>query len=442
MRRAHCPLPLVLLAAFSIAPNCGADDRSGNAFPLQARVVTAGAAVRSGPAETYYLTDTLPEDSTVEVYRRQPDGWCAIRPPQSSFSWIYAQHVQPADDGLARINKDDVPVRVGSRLSARRNVVQVRLHNGEMVEILGQDDREGGPWYKIAPPAGEFRWVNARDLAPIGSGDATWEPAAAIVTVSLEQPVESKADGEPEELTAPPLASDSAGTWAATDDSKASAAASSPSSDVTPLGPSTSSPQSAASPDFASELALLELRLSRMVAEPTETWNVDTLEQAAERLLSQADTVADRDAVKATLAKIDRFATIQRRHLAIHGGTVRGNMDGIAADADGPTARPQIAAGIPVAAAAETAGGGPAGRFDAVGVLRPVVSRRPGAPQFALVNEQGQVVTFLTPTPDVNLQPYLGRRIGVVGSRGYIPEFRRAHVTAGRVTPLADRVLR
>jgi hypothetical protein len=80
--------------------------------------------------------------------------------------------------------------------------------------------------------------------------------------------------------------------------------------------------------------------------------------------------------------------------------------------------------------------------YDAVGVLRPVVSRRPGAPQFALVNAQGQVVTFVTPAPDVNLQPYVGQRIGVTGSRGYIPEFRRAHVTAGRVSPVNDRMLR
>jgi hypothetical protein len=77
-----------------------------------------------------------------------------------------------------------------------------------------------------------------------------------------------------------------------------------------------------------------------------------------------------------------------------------------------------------------------------VGILRPVVSRRPGAPQFALVNAQGQVITFVTPSPDVNLQPYVGQRIGISGSRGYIPEFKRAHVTAGRVSPLNERMVR
>jgi len=185
---------------------------------------------------------------------------------------------------------------------------------------------------------------------------------------------------------------------------------------------------------LARELADLELRFSRMVTEPTETWNVEALEQAAERLLSQADTVPDRDAVKATLAKIDRFAAIQRRHKLIHGGS--GRAFERPSSAAGPATTADAQAAIDTA---DNVAGSP---YDAVGRLRPVVSRRPGAPQFALVNDQGQVVSFLTATPDLNLQPYLGRRVGVVGSRGYIPEFHRAHVTASRVTPLSDRLLR
>jgi hypothetical protein len=52
------------------------------------------------------------------------------------------------------------------------------------------------------------------------------------------------------------------------------------------------------------------------------------------------------------------------------------------------------------------------------------------------------VVTFITPTPDVNLQPFIGQQIGVSGSRGYIPEFRRSHVTAARVAPMNERMIR
>jgi hypothetical protein len=81
-------------------------------------------------------------------------------------------------------------------------------------------------------------------------------------------------------------------------------------------------------------------------------------------------------------------------------------------------------------------------RYDAVGRLKPVVSQQDDAPRYALVDDSGGVISFVTPTPDLNLQPYVGMRIGVNGSRGFMPEYRKAHVTAGRVTPIEDRIRR
>ena len=81
-------------------------------------------------------------------------------------------------------------------------------------------------------------------------------------------------------------------------------------------------------------------------------------------------------------------------------------------------------------------------KYDAVGTLKPVVSKRAQAPRFALVDDHGDVVTFVTASPDVNLQSYVGKRIGVLGNRGFMPEYRRAHVTASRVTPLEERLVR
>ena len=75
-------------------------------------------------------------------------------------------------------------------------------------------------------------------------------------------------------------------------------------------------------------------------------------------------------------------------------------------------------------------------RYDGLGTLRPVISRRRDAPRYALVDGEGDVLTFVTPSPGVNLQPYVGQRIAVIGTRGYMPEFKRPHVTAARITPL------
>jgi len=441
-----CGLPLMLPA--------NAIGGSGEITPQVARIATAGAAVHSGPGDSYYLTDTLPEGETVEVYRRREDDWCAIRPPTDSFSWVFASNLQPDDEGLAKVTKDGTASRVGSRLSSSRDVVQVRLRKGETVKVLGKDTQSGETWYKIAPPAGEFRWIAASSLTFEDASSGNKAEPSNVTRASHDEPAGATQDAKSADFMAPPLvstadvATPSTTTFTAPKPTPPAAQSvtaspvantattattatppSPPKQEVTPIVSPT-----AATPEVAGQLRDLELRLSRMVAEPPATWNTEALEQSAQQLLAKADTAADRDAVKATLAKIDRFSAIQQRSIAANSGAVarssRGNIS--------PSAITPLP-GVTQAGSAANAG---AGQFDAVGVLRPVVSKRPGAPQFALVDERGQVVTFVTPTPDVNLQPYLGQRIGVIGSRGYIPEFHRAHVTAARVAPLGNTVLR
>jgi hypothetical protein len=161
-----------------------------------------------------------------------------------------------------------------------------------------------------------------------------------------------------------------------------------------------------------------------MVAAPTNLWNTEKLERDTAQLMTKAKTQAERDAIGAMQQKINRFAEIGRR--------ANPNAASVAQTGSAQGTIQANAAAVPTAN----------GQYDAVGILRPVVSRRPGAPQFALVDERGQVVSFVTATPDLNLQPYLGHRIGVYGNRGYIPEFQRSNVTASRVTPLNDRMVR
>ena len=205
-----------------------AEETASELKPQRAVVSSPGAAVRSGPGDSYYLTDTLPEKTAVEVYRRQPDGWCAIRPPADSFSWVFSQNVQLVGDGLAEISKDDVAARVGSRLSAQRDVVQVRLKAGEKVAILGRDDREGGLWYKIAPPAGEFRWIHAKDIGLGGDVPAS--------EAKVESQVEPASAEEP--IAAPPLATPTAGASDAkpANDQWTAAKTPPPATDITPIG--------------------------------------------------------------------------------------------------------------------------------------------------------------------------------------------------------------
>jgi hypothetical protein len=417
--------------------------------PYEARVTTPRALVLSGPGEKYYPTGTLSPGEIVEVYRDAGDGWLGIRPPKGSFSLVSEKELSARNGDVAEISGHDVSSRIGSQLSDKCNAVQVRLKKGEVVEVLGKESADGETWFKIAPPAGEFRWIHAASVerrGPISEGAAPAEDDAQVIpaaaTSSESDVAESKANTTTTTAQEAPNAPASENAWQASTTPVATPMPAAPPlpQPAPPLEPVAPSPTQSTAPaksptppnspvsaeaapktpagfDLPRQLTDIEMRLSRMASAPPQLWNTERLQRDAEQLLAQAKTQPERDAVKATMGKIDQFTTLARRYQQ-GGQAVSRQPSAISpmlADSRQPTAD---------------------SRYDAVGILRPVVSKRPGAPQFALVDERGQVVTFVTPTPDVNLQAYLGRRVGIAGNRGFIPEFNRAHVTAGRVTPL------
>lgn len=420
---------------FALLTFAQADTAAAESLPYQARIIVGGAPILSGPGENFYPTDTLIQGDTVEVYREKPGGWLAIRPPVGSYSWVAEKDLILKDGGLAEVVKDDVASRIGSRLSDRHNAAQVRLKKGEGVEVLGEENLGGEKWYKIAPPAGEFRWIHASVVERSGpvqtSGSApTTTPAdedanviqqtSGIAAATAPNAAATSDSGvppllpvsKPSDPSTPPLPTAS------------STATTTPPAPQTAPATTSQPPAAQASGDLSHELAAVELRLSRMAAAPTNLWNTERLERDTAQLMARAKTQAERDAIRVTQDKINRFAEIGRR--------ANPSSSNVAQSGQLPTTPQSNGVATTVAGV----------QYDAVGILRPVVSRRPGAPQFALVDERGQVITFVTSTPDLNLQPYLGHRVGVVGNRGYIPEFQRSNVTAARVTPLNDRLVR
>ncbi len=136
------------------------------AFPYKAYVAVKDVYVRSGPGDQFYPTKKLQPGAEVEVYREDPGGWLAIRPLPESYSWISARFLKPGRDGAAEVTVQGAVARVGSQFSDIREVVQVRLDRGELVEVRETKQIGSGDaatlWCKIAPPAGEFRWVHAK----------------------------------------------------------------------------------------------------------------------------------------------------------------------------------------------------------------------------------------------------------------------------------------
>ena len=140
-------------------------------FPYDARVVVDEAYVRSGGGEQFYPTQVLPRDAVVRVRRHDPGGWFMIEPPKGSFSWIPEKFVRQVSRNSAEIIESNVVVFVGSAFGDETHVWQRKMMSGETVEVIGRRDVDTltgpKPMLKIKPPAREYRWVPGSALVPV-----------------------------------------------------------------------------------------------------------------------------------------------------------------------------------------------------------------------------------------------------------------------------------
>jgi hypothetical protein len=266
---------------------------------------------------------------------------------------------------------------------------------GEEVALIDDDasaEPHGAPeWHKIAPPAGEFRWVCARFLSREPVADGPSDAARGAGRAGSDRPRTKRtarhADDNPREDDELPRRS--------TDDEP----------DVE-------------ADEGSRELALLEAALARAVAGEPSEWDLDRLRDQAEEVRDAAKSDDVRQAARRFAKKVDRFRKLHRRaaELAPAG-------EELAAD-DSPERDP------PADSTDDDR------RFDGAGRLARVVSRRVGDPQFALIDDDGEVCGYVSAAPGVNLRKYVGQRVGLLGQRGYLPGLAAEHVTARQVTPL------
>lgn len=453
-------------------------------FPYVAYVVHNDAQVRSGPGERYYATQQLAQGFAVEVYRHDGDGWCAIRPPEGSYSWIPARDVKIVDSNVGEIVTDRIVTRVGSTLTPDRTAVQVLLERGERVALVPGALTEPD-WLRIVAPAGEFRWIAARDLgrqAPVevsppsaptnawassslqpngaaGNAFGHLAPAATTDTFTAHSSA-AQVDvvaGSPAELQLAQFQSQATGPVSAPgliDPRSSSLQSTAP---RIRLSSATAPARTFTAEEIPDRLRQLELELSQMVTAPAQEWQLDGLRAEANAMLAQSQDVAVSSELRELLDRIARFQQVRDGYNQLAQGPVTTPITETEVPGYGPDYGPTLGlAGDPVSeivqnvrdrvredlGTSDDAISADQRQYDAVGMLKPVVSRRQGAPRYALVDSTGEVVSFVTPTPDLNLRPYVGRRIGINGSRGFMNEYRRAHVTAGRVTPIESTVRR
>lgn len=200
---------LSLLMA-TIARSSGAEEIFD---PYSVYVDQEEVSARCGPGGQYYRTDPLRHGQRLEVYVETADGWLGVRPPENAFCWVPADSVNVNRSGdLGQVAEAGTLAWIGTHLGkARKYMWQVQLTKGESVQILGRAEREGpdGPqmWYRIAPPAGEFRWVhrdqvvNNPEMLVRGRPQAGESIASGVPTVA-EQDLAANDSAAPRDLAA------------------------------------------------------------------------------------------------------------------------------------------------------------------------------------------------------------------------------------------------
>jgi len=392
---------------------------AGAEFPYAAKVVGPRAEAFSGPGRQNYVTEQLAAGQTVEVYRHEPGGWCAIRPPEGSFSWVEARFLAQApgqEIGILRATADDVPCYIGSRLGAERSTCKVRLRRDELVEMLAEESVGGKRWYKITPPAGEFRWIEAAQISRgsevrgQGSEAPDYRPPTTDHRPLTPDPRPLTPNLRPEPVDDPRTLRATASKYV----------------------PAEHRPPMAASEDAITDAVReLEVTLSLMMSEDASRWRLDELNRRAEALVERAGSTAERETVRAFLSKLARLDAIKNRRQA--------SRPVEAAQSARPAlAPPQLADGRNAAEAVEH----DESRYDGVGRLREVVSRDVTAAPFALVDDAERVRAYVSPAPGVNLRAHVGQRVGIYGIQGIVAERGQRHLTAQRIMPLDERVRR
>jgi uncharacterized protein YraI len=388
---------LGVLAA--LAP--GADQ----SFPYFAEISVAEVEVRSGPGWEYYVTQRMKRGSKVQVYRHDPGGWLAIRPPQGSYSWIAARHLNMTDDqGIAEVAVDGVVAWVGSTpVRNGQHKWQVRLKRGELVEVLDSQPLSVGPgfatetYYQVSPPAGEFRWIHAENgTAPQG------------VKTELDQPTI--------QLTKFPSRSH-----------------------VQQLSSENTLPADRVS-QARQLIDELNLELSLLVTRKIEQWNLESLRRTVAEMAETVDGTELAKEVRAISQRITEFEGLRKRYQSLASGAASDAVDPLKSHAVvvGPNvAEKQTAdedsASTPPSKVVQMVDDPSNSPFDAQGWLMPVHSSKRIAPPFALLDDEGRVRCYVTPAPGLNLRRYERKNVGLLGQRRYVDALHGYHVTAERV---------
>ena len=492
----------LLVAAMAVCAAAGA--AADEQLPFEAYVVPAEAEVYCAPAEPRYATQSMPRGTKVEVYERR-DEWLAIRPPSGSYSWVPAASMTMTEEpGVAEAAEGGVASWIGSSAErVKEHVSSVHLKKGERVEVLGQKevasaDGQREVWLKIAPPAGEFRWMHASQVSR--EAPAAFEPVTAaaddggqwatratprsraapshpvsaggeesahqgpfhrssmelrdLVPPPVRQAAFQREDSSPliqqvahEQVEEQPARSPQSADGFVPRRPRASR------SDARPVAPAAQASRTAATVaptrQFQPTATSAPAAEPALEAEPAGSSAAGISSAQVQRRLEEIDVAlslmvsSDRSQWNLGLLKREVQKLVEQGATPVDRGEARFMLEKIerfaeafgVQDDDAPLDLP-VGSVAARKAALEAA---TAPKYDGTGYLTPVRAQKPLAP-YALLDKEGKRVCYVTPVPGFNLRPYENHQIGVFGKRGYMPDANASHLLAERVVDLDKQV--
>jgi len=383
----HARILLVILS-------CAVPATAAPSYPYNATLKNS-TTVHCGPDRSYYSCQELPAGSEVEVHAVSDNGFLAIRPPQGSSSWVAAVDVQISGQSHAEVIRTGTVCWIGSQLvTPRDHNWQIQLKQGDQLQLLGKktmqihSDLPQANYFRVAPPALEFRWIRAADVA--------------TTSVASSRPADRWVDANVQQASATLPVTQAGGALQAEQAAWRNRHGQRPLRVAALDGPLAARGHQLLS-QAGRQITLIDTQLSQLMAGSSDPGQLDSLRRSLLQLSEQGLGKALDKRVDTLLNRIGQLRRIQQ-NLAVQSSSTTSAQDSI---------------------------------YDVAGWLVQVHAAKRKAPPYAIVDENGKVIEFISPTPGLNLHPYLKKRVGVFGHQSYLSNLRTPHTTVYRVVDLA-----
>lgn len=393
--------------------------------PYEATIKNSSTVVHSAPSRKAYATEVLDRGSTVEVYREDPNGWRAIRPPAGSFSLIRKSDLDlDESQGLGVVRRDGVKAWVGTRIRRQGEATyQVKLAKGERVDILKTETATGDDgaedWALIAPPAGEFRWVHESNLAlDHGPAKLTFPNAPDLSALPGER--QNMASSDP-----------TAGAGSSVRSARVMPASMIEEEERESQAPQPEPAAEKAQQSMAAEISRAHQILSQLMLGQTNITSVE-FQRILDKLQTTEIEEQDAEKIGEIQNRFDRFLQLELRQNALErlGNSAPKLLPftpGQSEANNASTLAPESGLATVAANFSYTARGK---------ISRMILSGGRQASGYALQDSNGKIIATVVAAPGVNLERHLRDQVGIQGRKMPHPRWKMPVVYAERVISL------